>query len=285
MIGMSKKLLWLVSVLVCLLGLTGCERALLSGTVETVHGEALPGVAVHVVEGTGNAQTDARGKYSIFQPFGDIRLHFAKSGYAPAEITVEVNAAQQLALPTVEMWQIPPGAGVYLFDEGRIIEASRVTPRNFLLADGSTAYGSQRAAEAFTESAEPFIVCYKTPRYDARLSRLHVAEAKLNVSDTYNFDVWTAAGTLRADLHAVDPAEELLLKLTLDRALDPGVYAVHWGALEGSMAVEDRIYLFEVLEPSPAISEGVKLGLVAEGSVEETSSDEASHPVDATMLE
>ena len=52
------------------------------------------------------------------------------------------------------------------------------------------------------------------------------------------------------------PSDTSLLKLNLLDPLDPGRYALHWGALEGYTTIDDRMYMFEIIAYSgPHLSE------------------------------
>jgi hypothetical protein len=52
----------------------------------------------------------------------------------------------------------------------------------------------------------------------------------------------------------VAPADEpkhLLGEVRFLDALEPGVYALHWGALNGYSATDSRLFLFAVPSPEP----------------------------------
>ena len=114
------------------------------------------------------------------------------------------------------------------------------------MSEGGMAHATRRDPKLTTHDSAPVIVCYKTPRYNVRLSRMRRADAKLGPGDSHLFEVWTAGGTLRADLSPLDQPEGLLLKLRIDQPLEPGVYAVHWGALEGYTTIETIVFMFRV---------------------------------------
>jgi hypothetical protein len=84
------------------------------------------------------------------------------------------------------------------------------------------------------------------PRFDARLSRLERQEGRVRSGDTQSLDVWLAAGTRPANLSAINETQGRLFRVKIDEALKPGVYALDWGALDGRLTIEKRIFLFEV---------------------------------------
>ncbi|MCH7908577.1 MAG: carboxypeptidase-like regulatory domain-containing protein, partial [Candidatus Hydrogenedentes bacterium] len=211
--------------------LTGCGRVALQGQVTTIQGEALPGVAVYESKVDDGRLTNSRGGYRLLRSPGPVLLRFSKTGYSPAELRLNVKPGKTVPVPTVRMWQLPERAGVYILDESGYTETTWVNPKNFFMAEGGMAYATRREPAATAIGTAPQIICYKTPRYNALLSRLRRAQAKLGAGDTQTFEVWTAGGTIPVDLVPVDEPEGMLLRLRTEQALDPGTYAVHWGAL------------------------------------------------------
>jgi hypothetical protein len=67
----------------------------------------------------------------------------------------------------------------------------------------------------------------------------------------YERDLWVAAERVPAWAEAVDPPEKLLVRFALGDALEPGAYAVSWGAFEGYTVTEAHAYAFRVIEPEP----------------------------------
>lgn len=195
------------------------------------------------------ALTDARGHYRIGYSGSPRRLSFSKSGYAPVEAGFEDG--HRVAVDDATLWKLPQNAGVYLYERDRYHQTGWVLPKQYLMDDGSVSFGTQRTAETMSASGTPFIVCYRTPRYDARLTRLVESKAKRAASNKGTIPVWTSAGSLAADLIPIDPLQGQLLKLRLNQELEPGIYAIHWGAMEGYVTLDSRVFLFEVAEPPP----------------------------------
>ena len=54
----------------------------------------------------------------------------------------------------------------------------------------------------------------------------------------------------------LDVPEKLLVELRAAAPLSPGVYAIHWGALEGYDSIDPRIFMFELREAAEKPVEG-----------------------------
>ena len=55
-----------------------------------------------------------------------------------------------------------------------------------------------------------------------------------------------------AALEPMDAPTGPLFRLQVGRALEPGVYGVHWGAMSGYTTLDTRVFLFRVPEPEPS---------------------------------
>ena len=243
----TARIGWCLAVV---LSMPACYRSGVSGTVRNVQGEALPGVVVQISGQEAQAITDARGHYRIGSATTDETLDFFKTGYAHARLRLNPDTRRKAAQGDVQMWPLPGSAGAYLFENYRYSEISWVIPRQFFMSDGTVAYGTRSEPFPATRTSEPMILCYRTPRYDARLSRLVRAKPMQPSANAAEFEIWTAGGTIDADLVPVDTPQGILRRLRIDRPLEPGVYAVHWGALEGYTTLENRVFMFEVAELS-----------------------------------
>jgi hypothetical protein len=99
----------LASLLVALTGaLSACQPGHIEGMVESVYGEALPGVAAKIQDQSRYAVTNATGHYKLAYTPGNLVLEFIKSGYAPAEMELPVDGYRTVAASTVRMWRLPP---------------------------------------------------------------------------------------------------------------------------------------------------------------------------------
>lgn len=231
--------------------LLACQRPLIEGRVETVKGEALPGVAVTVDGADYAALTDALGQYRVPYAPGQVIVLFNKSGYAPGQLALDLPQATTLRAATVRLWPLPPTAGVYLLENFDYRPMTRDIPERVFLPDGETAFAVKRAPELTTQSTAPEILAYRLPRYDARLTRLRQADAKLSAGAVETVPVWVPSGALGADLAPLDQPKGMLLRLRLDQPLEPGAYAVHWGALAGFSTLEERVFTFTIEAPPP----------------------------------
>ncbi len=238
---------------VFLLSLAGCERAIVEGRALNARGEALPGVVVRIAGTDRQDLSDALGQYRLTseRTRGDARLQLSKSGYAPAEVTVQIGRRLVVPAPDATLWPLPLNPGVYSFSGAQYVSADWVLPKQYYLKDGSTAFGAElpETLRASVDASDVYIVCFRTPRYNARLSRLSTAEATVPGLDSESLQVWVESGTIGAGLTAIDHPAGQLLRVVVDRPLEPGVYGVHWGAMEGYTTLENRVYAFEIAAP------------------------------------
>lgn len=245
-----KPLIFLILVM------AGCTQGQLTGVVRNIEGEELPGVSIQVPGTDISAVSNALGEYTLSVEPGEHELIFAKTGYTISSLSVRKNEVGNSPVPDVMLWNLPPQKSVYLYHDTQYTETTRVTPQRFYMQDGTIDYGVRSDPDTETPFNVPQILFYRTPRYDVRLSRLHEEIAKLTNDDSQTFPVWTAAGTVGVNLQPVEPADPTLLKLDLDQPLQPGRYAIHWGALEGYDTIDARIYMFEVLlSADPSLDE------------------------------
>jgi len=238
-----------LSVVFLSITLIGCDRAGVAGRVTNVRGEALPGVAVMVEETNVGALTNGLGQYRIPQQPGAMVLTFSKTGYAPGRLQLGDARSGRVEAPIVKLWTLPTNAGVYVFEGGMYQPTSWPEPRRYFLEGSETAYGTIRNPEVSTPEGRPFLVCYKMP-FDALLSRLEHGKGRVRSADAQTLDVWFAAGTRPVDLSPMEETGGRLFRVVLDEALEPGVYALHWGALTGYVTIEKRVFLFEVAAES-----------------------------------
>lgn len=242
-----------VSLLSLACAFTSCERAIVEGRATNAQGEALPGVVVRI-DGTDRQDlSDARGRYRLTTSRTRSRAHLqlSKSGYAPAELDIELGKRMLVAAPDATLWPLPLNPGIYAVNDHQYVATDWVVPKQYYLKDGSSAFAAElpETLRASVIADRLDIVCFRTPRYNARLSRLAPAEATVPGSDAAPQRVWVESGTIDAGLVAVDLPEGNLLRVTVDRPLEPGVYGVHWGAMEGYATIETRVYAFEIVAP------------------------------------
>ena len=237
---------WVIVPLIAMALLPSCEQGIVEGRVTNEQDETLPGVVVSIRGTEHQTMTTALGQYRMLAPPGPLTLDFIKTGYTPGQSGISVEPGRVGQVSPVTLWQLPQAAGVYLVEGAVFHETVRATPRRFSLENGDIVYATRREVAVVTQSAQPMIVAYRAPRYDARLVRLRQEQATLGIGEANRFPVWTAAGSRSVEMVALDEAQQVLLRVVLNEPLEPGAYALHWGALEGYGAIEKQIFMFKV---------------------------------------
>jgi len=241
--------------IVCALGLAtalpACEGSYVEGRVTDVRGAALPGVIVRAVDTPSQDLTDGLGRYKLAAAPGAVRVAYSKTGYASIERTLEASSRKGAE---VSLWPLPIDPGIYIVENFRFIDTTRVVPKQYFLKDGTAAFGALFPEVVHDAASEPFILAYRTTRYNARLSRLVPAEAQSS-GDANPVTVWVEAGAMAVALEPLEGQTGPLYQLQVGRPLDPGVYGVHWGAMSGYTTLDTRVFLFRVPEPPAAEGE------------------------------
>jgi len=272
--GMKRPSLFAVAGLAVLLAGAGCQRdTVLRGDLETsdgspiagvvdITGHALPGVAVSVRGTDSQAVTDSRGQYRLTAPPGYIEVDYYKTGYTPALMQLELSEEQR----TVEMtqailWPLPAGQGVYFLREGRYRALTRVQPERYLVDGDQSIFASKKGPEMGALMGEvPAIVSFRLPGYDVQLTRVERIEAESPQVEDFVVPVWAPAGRLPTHVRSLDEPRGMLLEVVVDAPLEPGAYAIHWGAFDGHITTESRAFLFEALDPDAVIEAPVTEG-------------------------
>ena len=261
----------------------GCRPdAVLHGVVRDKSGETLPGVAVVVDGEESSAISNALGQYRVSCPPGRVRVQYMKTGYTPAEQEV-AEARGRVELPEVRLWALPPSEGVFLLEQMRFKELDHPRPNRYHLENGDAVIGTPvmpKAAASIPFGGPdaapdaPMLVAHKLPPYDARLTRLRLVRASSQpppppappaasgaaappvAPRVYSEKIWVAAGDIPLVQRPLDEPDRALVGLAPAAMLEPGTYAVHWGAFEGLASLEPRLFLFTV--PDPAATEEKK---------------------------
>lgn len=265
----SKRVSAWHGVALCLL-LSGCmQNALLRGTVTDISGEELPGVVVRVAGTAHEGLSNANGVYSCRVASGDLGIEFSKTGYATVHRTVTVPSLGILDMEPVQLWPLPMGEGVYTFNNFRYQATERPRVNRYAVKDKGFAFGTPvepgvtiayADPQDFPEANPPHLIAHKMPAYDAHLCSLQKVKAAmaqagaLSAKDKkdekipYNEDVWIAGEPIPLLSRPLDEPERQLLELRPAQPLEPGVYAIHWGALDGYDGIDHRAFLFSVVE-------------------------------------
>jgi hypothetical protein len=271
--GISKFGTFAVLALAALLA--GCHpEALLRGTVRDMSGETLPGVSVSVDGADMSVITDVLGRYSVYCPKGRVRIEFVKTGYTPAAGEV-ADARGTVEMPETKLWALPPTEGVFLLEQMRFKELDHPRPNRYHVEKGDPVIGTPVMPKAVAAapfggtdvvSGAPRLIAHKLPPYDAHLTRVRQVRASSQppppppaagaapaLPMAYAEKIWIADKDIPLVERALDEPDRLLVELAPSTMLEPGTYAVHWGALEGLASLEPRVFLFCV--PDPAATE------------------------------
>jgi len=112
-----------------LLILPACDRTVvIQGIVTDVAGEGLPGVAVTVRGRLDQAVSDGVGRYSLRSSAGTLDLELMKTGYTPGYLSLQVERSGAVEATPAVLWPLPQDKGVYLFENYRYLELTRIEP-------------------------------------------------------------------------------------------------------------------------------------------------------------
>lgn len=245
------------------LGTAGCDRTVtirgdlsdangwpIPGIVD-VRGEALPGVAVSVHGTPIQAVTNARGQYRIRCAPGQIRLDLMKSGYTAGQLFFEIDTPRTVEATQAVLWPLPQTWGAFIFENYQYRECTRIEPRRFRRPNGPPLYGTKIEPSFQTTNATPLIICHRMPAYDLRMYRLDWSTDNYTHEDgsTYEETILAPVDNLVVYPDAIDEPDRALVEVRLQDRLEPGIYAIHWGALDGYATTSPFVFLFEVLDP------------------------------------
>jgi len=251
------------------------HEAWLRGQVVDVSGQALPGVVVSASGTESEALTNALGEYSLGAFTGRMQLEFFKTGYTPARLEITIDAMGVTEAPQVALWPLPIGEGVYLFQDYHYRQTNHPRPNQYEVEELGTAFGTPVNPELvipWTDPAlapdknPPLMIGHKVPAYDARMYKMRRANAapihpgtgeaavENDEKTQYLETIWVAENSVAIRSTALDEPARLLVELRAVSPLQPGVYAIHWGALDGYDSIEPRIFLF-ALEARPEETE------------------------------
>ena len=237
-----------------LMGITalslGCPRNVIEGTVTDVKGNTLPGVIVAIEGGNAEAVTNALGRYKISYLPGDITLGFAKTGYTPGRLEVG-NVTSNVEADVMTLWALPYNAGVYLFENYRYRNTASFEPKRFKTQNFGVIYGFRKTPEIEIQSNEPTLICYKMQRSGISCNRMDKKKIRPEgISDKEKpLEVFTKGRKISFEQVIMDKPQRRLVQLKFSEELEPGVYALHWGALSGYTTTDKRIFTFKVALP------------------------------------
>ena len=250
---MHKKFAYSLAIIVPCLALASCGRAGIQGMVVDINGEAVPGAAVMVLGTDYYTHTDGTGRYTIGYAPGHVELRFAKSGYTPGRLVMDVAERRQVKATQVLLWCLPPSPGVHFFEKGQFTQIIEATPKRYLTKERGVFFAIPKRPPTPAPSQQPVIVCYKMPAYDVAMSKLDPVRATSNEEESAGTeeDVWASGASVPVSVIPVDDVDKLLFQVSYSEALAPGLYAIHWGSLKGHAATNPNAYIFEVAGPNP----------------------------------
>lgn len=221
------------------------------GTVVDVRGETVPGVVVTLAEPFRQSLTNVLGEYSIRAMPGRVELGFTKTGYTSGALVIDDARPGTVAATPIALWRLPQAAGLFLYEDYDYRRAAPLMPRPFVNEEGMVVYGAAMLT-GIVETADPLpvLLCHRMPWYDAKLCRLKTVEAGPPEAPTLKKDVWVRDRSLPLAMTPVDEPDRLLWEVRLMAPIEPGIYALHWGALEGYTATDERMFVFAVAEES-----------------------------------
>lgn len=259
-------------------------------------GEPLPGVSVKVEAAQVHAVTNGTGWFGnrgnrLAVPPGAWEIDYIKSGFTVAQQSVETGGARSMDVPTVTLWPLPAAKGVYVFDGGTYDPLTRATPERYTGLDNAPVHGIKQEAELALEALPAYFISHKMANYDWQLARLEQVRVLRpgvavesgpdeEIDEGLTEPVWAATVRLPIETLPVDLPEQQLWRIRPAASMPPGMYALHWGALEGDTTTEESIYLVRIKDsaPEPAPDEEAAGEGDAEGETETPSGDDTPAP-------
>jgi hypothetical protein len=291
----ALQLKTLVLTLLLAAGLAGCNRAELvggaevQGSVVDIRGEPIPGVVVSISEPLTQCLTNGLGEYSIRTEPGQVVLRFMKTGYTSGTMVIEDADAGTVMARPLSLWRLPQTTGLFLFEDFNYRRVAAMKPRPYLESKDRAIYGLGKLTDVIeTKTAQPLLLCYKMPSYDAKLCRLTSTKAATPESPAIKNDVWVPGESVPLAMAPVDEPQRLLWEVRLVEPLEPGLYALHWGALEGFTTTDERVFVFAVAQASGESSipeEMAGAEPVPPADPKEKKDDAPAGPVEAAAVE
>ncbi|MCX5772222.1 MAG: carboxypeptidase-like regulatory domain-containing protein [Candidatus Hydrogenedentes bacterium] len=238
-------------------GLVSCDRAELLGSAEIrgmvvdIRGEPVPGVVVSISDPLTQCLTDGLGQYRLGTEPGRVELHFMKTGYTSGTMVIEDTGLGTVLARPLSLWCLPQTTGLFIFEDYKYRRTAPLKPRPYVESEDRVIYGVGKLTGIVeTPAAEPLLLCYKMPSYDGKLCRLAMVEAASPETPTVKDTVWVFSESVPLAMAPVDEPDRLLWEVRLMGPLEPGIYAFHWGALDGYTSTDERIFVFAVAQAS-----------------------------------
>lgn len=224
------------------------------GVVQDLAGQSLPGVAVTSTTTGDQAITGPTGTFRVRYRRGEpVIITFIKSGYTPGIIELDDADGGPIEVDPVRLYRLPVDSGFYFFEDLSYRAMDSVLPERFVAVEPplGAVYGTRRREVGVTEDPMPMLIGFRIPRSGLALYRLRPLEMRIEGprNQIEPVDGWVPANAVAVGLTAIDEPDGLLRVVQLDAPLAPGRYALHWGALDGDRTIDQRVFVFEVVEP------------------------------------
>jgi hypothetical protein len=229
--------------------LSGCDTSYVSGRVLDFSGQPLPGAAIAVDNQIAYTITSAHGGYRVKASPNPHVVWFFKSGYTVGSLAITPQKFGITSATDVQLWRLPEATGVFVLENYQYLPLTMVEPRQYYTKERGIFNGILATPLFSTNNAHPRLIAYKKPFYDLSLRRLDPVKAFLNEKATQDTpqNVWQPVDSVAITHVPIDEHDNLLMEITFASDLPPGVYAVHWGILEGYSNTDSHAYLFEIL--------------------------------------
>jgi hypothetical protein len=239
----------------------GCApQVALTGLVTDEAGSPLPGVSVKVTGTEFFAIANGNGLFGyrpgrLTVPPGRWDLYYMKTGFTSATQTIQTGEGRSMEVPPIVLWPLPSARGVFDYENHRYVDWTRVEPERFVREDKSVVFGTLQEPTFRVPEGLHRIVGYRVSPYDWRMSRLEPVKAFREgpdgeVASGAAEEVWAESVRVPVQAVPIDEPEQLLWEIRPSRPVGPGVYAIHWGALEGDPTTDASAYLVEVYDPA-----------------------------------
>jgi hypothetical protein len=196
--------------------------------------------------------SNAQGVYKVRHGGPPVVLNYFKTGYAPAILEPDVPQEGRVDAEPIKLWRLPVSHGVWLYNDFTYTRARPVEPERVTLADGTGTFGVRRPSDVDTDVQIPFLVIYgRLPTYNISLTKLESVEAPLEDLPDQTATYWVPIREIPVSARPLDEPEERLVHVRLFEPLEPGHYALHWGALKEPSPLDSRAYLFNVVGDTP----------------------------------
>ena len=259
-----------VALMALALSTAGCAPQVgVQGQVYNIEGEPLPGVSVRVEQLGAFSVSNGSGFFgkrpnTLSLPPGTWELAYFKTGFTTVRQSIITGDIRTLEVPPVQLWPLPSAKGVYSLDRLTYRPFTRLTPERHLRDNNTPVFGVKLTPELKLPAAPSMIISHRMANYDWQLSRMEEVRVLREGFEPYPpgetpkeedlearmETIWATSVRLPIQTLPVDEPEQQLWRIVPSVELGPGIYAVHWGALDGDPGTEPSAYLLEIVDPN-----------------------------------